>query len=492
MPKELEMMTSQQNAQWNFETNYTKLPEKFYSLMEPNPVKSPELILFNEGLAEQLGLNVSVLKNEGVDVFAGNAVPPNARPLAQAYAGHQFGHFTKLGDGRAMLYGEHKTPQGERFDIQLKGSGRTPYSRGGDGRAALGPMLREYIVSEAMYHLNIPTTRALAVVATGEEVIRETILEGAILTRLAKSHLRVGTFQYAYHYGTKDDIRALVDYAIDSTAPELKHAANKPLALLELVIERQASLIANWQLVGFVHGVMNTDNMTISGETIDYGPCAFIDTYHPKTVFSSIDRGGRYAYINQPPIAEWNLARFAETFLPLIHEDEEEAVKIATDTLYQFRSLYAENWLAGMRKKLGLLGEEESDQQLIDELLTLMDEHGADYTNTFLSLTFQRLKGEVLFETDAFKCWYKRWKDRAELEKHSAEVMARMKQHNPAMIPRNFYVEEAIEAAIKGHDYTLVHELVRASAEPYAHSELQKKYERPPSPNNFYRTFCGT
>lgn len=486
------MMKNLKNAQWNFESHYTNLPEKFYSLMELNPVREPKIVLFNEVLAEQLGLNTETLKSEGAAVFAGNEIPPQAQPLAQAYAGHQFGNFTKLGDGRAMLLGEHRTPQGDRVDIQLKGSGRTSYSRGGDGRAALGPMLREYIISEAMHHLGVPTTRALAVVTTGEGIMRETVLEGAILTRVAKSHLRVGTFQYAYHFGTDVDLEKLVEYAIETHDPDLKDADNQALALLERVIERQATLISNWQLVGFVHGVMNTDNMTISGETIDYGPCAFIDTYRPATVFSSIDRQGRYAYVNQPPIAEWNLARFAETLLPILHEDEEEAIKLATEALYKFRSSYTNNWLTGMRKKLGLLGEEESDQQLIDELLTLMEEHAADYTNTFLALTFQRFEGEALFKSAAFTSWYDRWKKRADLENHSEEVMTRMKRYNPAMIPRNYFVEEAIEAAVEQEDYTKVHELLRACTQPYAHSEFQRQYETPPNLDKPYQTYCGT
>lgn len=485
-------MQNLKNAQWNFESYYTNLPEMFYSLMELNPVREPKLVLLNEALAGQLGLSVAALKSEGVAVFSGNDVPPGARPLAQAYAGHQFGNFTKLGDGRAMLIGEHRTPQGERVDVQLKGSGRTPYSRGGDGRAALGPMLREYIISEAMHHLGVPTTRALAVVTTGEGIVRETILEGAILTRVAKSHLRVGTFQYAYHFGTDVDLEKLVEYAIETHDPDLQNADNLPLALLERVIERQAMLIANWQLIGFVHGVMNTDNMTISGETIDYGPCAFIDTYQPATVFSSIDRQGRYAYANQPPIAEWNLARFAETLLPVLHKDEEEALKLAKKMLYKFRPLYTNNWLAGMRRKLGLLGEEESDQQLIDELLTLMEEHEIDYTNAFLALTFQRFEGEALFEAAAFKSWYKRWQRRVDFEKHSEEVMTRMKRYNPAMIPRNYFVEEAIEAAVEHRDYTKVNELLRACSQPYAHSELQQQYDTPPNLEEPYQTYCGT
>lgn len=479
------------SAGWQFTSTYTGLPELFFERMEPNPVREPKLILLNEGLAEELGLQVEVLKEETA-VFAGNEVPENATPIAQAYAGHQFGHFTMLGDGRAVLIGEHVTPAGSRFDVQLKGAGRTPYSRGGDGRAALGPMLREYIISEAMHHLGIPTTRSLAVVSTGETILRETLLEGAILTRIATSHLRVGTFQYARQFGTADDLRALVDYALDTHAPEQKAEDLPALRLLELVIERQASLIANWQCVGFIHGVMNTDNMTISGETIDYGPCAFLDGYHPATVFSSIDRTGRYAYEQQPIIGEWNLARFAETLLPLLHEKEDEAVKLATDTLHTYRGFYVKHWLSGMRDKLGLHGVEEDDGQLIDELLSLMEKYKADYTNTFLALTFQRFTGAALFETEAFKKWLAKWKRRVCFEERSEALLVQMKQMNPAMIPRNYFVEEALQAATLHHDFTKVHDLIEACKNPYGHTAKQKKYEIPPSFEEPFQTFCGT
>lgn len=478
-------------ANWHFTSHYANLPEKFFTRMKLNPVHDPKLILLNELLAKELGLHTSALREE-IALFAGNEAPEHATPLAQAYAGHQFGHFTMLGDGRAILLGEHLTPEGKYVDIQLKGAGRTPYSRGGDGRAALGPMLREYIISEAMHHLGIPTTRALAVVTTGEGIMREEILEGAILTRVAASHLRVGTFQYAYQFGTDVDLVALVDYTIDTHYPELKNAANRALALLEKVIERQAALIANWQLVGFVHGVMNTDNMTISGETIDYGPCAFLDTYHPEAVFSSIDRNKRYAYANQPAIAEWNLTRFAETLLPLLHDDEEEAVNIATETLYTFRAAYVQNWLSGMRKKLGMDEEKVEDEQLVNELLTLMEKFEADYTNTFLALTFQEFTEEALFEAEAFKSWLKKWKLRVRYDERSEEIYLQMKQHNPAMIPRNYYVEEALQAATEHHDFTKVHELIEATKNPYAHTNSQKKYKTPPKFDEPYQTFCGT
>jgi uncharacterized protein YdiU (UPF0061 family) len=338
---------------WNFDNSYARLPKLFFTSLNPTPVRSPKLIFLNKPLAASLGLNAKSLKSEdGAAVLAGIQIPEGASPLAQAYAGHQFGHFTKLGDGRAILLGEQITPQGERFDIQLKGSGRTPYSRGGDGRAALGPMLREYIISEAMYALGIPTTRSLAVVTTGESIFRETELPGAILTRVASSHLRVGTFQYVANWGTVEELRTLADYTISRHYPEIEADENRYLSLLQEVIKRQAALISKWQLVGFIHGVMNTDNMTISGETIDYGPCAFMDTYDPATVFSSIDIQGRYSYGNQPYIGGWNLARFAETLLPLLHEDEKQAVNLAQDAISNYSELYRRNWLAGMRAKL--------------------------------------------------------------------------------------------------------------------------------------------
>ena len=374
---------------WNFDNSYARLPKTFFTLQNPTPVSSPKLVIFNESLATSLGLNGSALQREdGIGILAGNIIPQGATPLAQAYAGHQFGHFNMLGDGRAVLLGEQINPQGERVDIQLKGSGRTPYSRGGDGRAALGPMLREYIISEAMHALGIPTSRSLAVVSTGESVIRETNLPGAILTRVAASHIRVGTFQYAATWGKDGELQALADYTIKRHFPDIEEDENRYLSLLQEVIKRQAELIAKWQLVGFIHGVMNTDNMAISGESIDFGPCAFMDTYDPETVFSSIDREGRYAYGNQPYMAGWNLARFAESLLPLLHENQEQAIEIAEDAISNFAELYQSNWLAGMRAKLGIFNEETEDQPLIEDLLNMMQQYRADYTNTFRCTDF--------------------------------------------------------------------------------------------------------
>jgi uncharacterized protein YdiU (UPF0061 family) len=413
-------------------------------------------------------------------------------PLAQAYAGHQFGHFTKLGDGRALLLGEQITPQGERMDIQLKGSGRTPYSRGGDGRAALGPMLREYIISEAMHALGIPTTRSLAVVTTGEPIIRETLLPGAILTRVAASHLRVGTFQYAANWGTVDDLRTLADYALERHFPGFDEVEHRYLFLLQEVIKRQAALVAKWQMVGFVHGVMNTDNMTISGETIDYGPCAFMDTYDPATVFSSIDTQGRYAYGNQPPIAGWNLARFAEALLPLLDENPERAVELAQEEVSGFIQLYRREWLAGMRAKLGLFNEEIEDQSLIEDLLQIMHKHRADYTNTFLALTFDRTEDTCLFGSPEFAEWHKRWQARLGRQVESKEDSHQlMRNSNPAIIPRNHRVEEALEAAVNG-DTSVMERFLDVLFRPYAHTPDQAEYAKPSESTRPYRTFCGT
>ncbi|MGE7688108.1 protein adenylyltransferase SelO [Lysinibacillus sp. NPDC097214] len=480
---------------WNFDNSYTRLPSIFYTSINLNPVRSPKLIMLNESVANSLGLNSDALKSEEVvAIFAGSNNPTGGMPIAQAYAGHQFGHFNMLGDGRALLLGEQITPAHERFDIALKGSGRTPYSRGGDGRAALGPMLREYIMSEAMYALGIPTTRSLAVVTTGEMILRETELPGAVLTRIASSHLRVGTFQYGANFGTEEELRALADYALERHFPNADIAQNRYITLLQEVIKKQASLIAKWQLVGFIHGVMNTDNMAISGETIDYGPCAFMDTYDPATVFSSIDRQGRYAYGNQPNIGGWNLTRFAESLIPLIHENEEDAIHLAQEALKQYPQLYFANWLAGMRAKLGIFNEEDHDVALIEELLKLMQQHQADYTNTFIALTFDKFTESALFSTEEFKEWHKNWQARLERQQETKDMSQQlMREHNPAVIPRNHRVEEALEAAVEQEDYSVMERLLEALANPFAHSKEQQEYTTLPTPSNQpYRTFCGT
>ncbi|MCT4619181.1 MAG: YdiU family protein [Marinisporobacter sp.] len=479
----------------NLDNSYARLPKSFFTTLNPTPVRLPKLIIFNHSLAKFLGINVQTLKNnDGVEMLAGNHIPEGALPLAQAYAGHQFGYFTMLGDGRALLMGEQITPLGERLDIQLKGSGETPYSRGGDGRATLGPMLREYIISEAMYGLGIPTTRSLAVVTTGESVVRETDLPGAILTRVAASHMRVGTFQYVSKWGTVEELRILADYALQRHFQGFDAVENPYLFLLQEVIKRQAALIAKWQLVGFIHGVMNTDNMTISGETIDYGPCAFMDTYDPATVFSSIDTHGRYAYGNQPHIAAWNLARFAETLLPLIHDSQEQAIKLAEDAISDFTKLYYHNWLAGMRSKLGIFNEELQDESLIEQLLSMMKKYGADYTNTFRALTFDKLEDMDLFDTTEFTQWYELWKRRLDRQQESRDCSHQlMKNSNPAIIPRNHRVEEALEAAVKQGDYCVMERLLDVLVSPYDHSPEQANYATLPPPSTSpYRTFCGT
>lgn len=482
------------NPGWNFDNSYARLPEIFFTRQNPAPVRSPELIVLNEALAASLGLDAQALRSEdGVAVFAGNQVPEGAEPLAQAYAGHQFGYFNRLGDGRALLIGEQIAPGGERIDIQLKGSGRTPYSRQGDGRAALGPMLREYIISEAMHALGIPTTRSLAVVTTGQPIQREVELPGAVLTRTAASHIRVGTFQYAAQWGSAEDIRALADYTMQRHYSDIAPDDDRYLNFLREVIKRQAALIAKWQLVGFIHGVMNTDNMAISGETIDYGPCAFMDAYDPATVFSSIDSQGRYAYGNQPPIGGWNLARFAETLLPLLRDDEEQAIKLAEGALADYAEQFSGHWLAGMRAKLGIAGEEEQDKALIADLLGLMEQVGADYTNTFRALTLNRLDDDALFGSAEFAEWQERWKARLGRQQLSqAESEQLMHGSNPAVIPRNHRVEEALEAANRG-DYGRMERLVAVLQKPFAYDEEQEVFcSLPAGSTRPYRTYCGT
>jgi uncharacterized protein YdiU (UPF0061 family) len=480
---------------WRFDNSYARLPNNFFSNLNPNPVRAPRIIVLNHPLATSLGLNAQALQsNDGVAMLAGNQIPAGALPIAQAYAGHQFGHFTMLGDGRAILLGEQITPQGKRFDIQLKGSGRTPYSRGGDGRAALGPMLREYIISEAMHGLGIPTTRSLAVVTTGEPVFRETEQPGAILTRVAASHLRVGTFEYVAKWGSNEDLRTLADYTLQRHFPEVGTNENPYLVLLQQVIKRQAVLIAKWQLVGFIHGVMNTDNMALSGESIDYGPCAFMDTYDPATVFSSIDTHGRYAYGNQPKIAAWNLARFAETLLPLLHDNEDEAVKMAQNAISDFTELYHSNWLEGMGAKLGIFKVEPGDESLIEDLLNMMQKNRADYTNTFRALALDKPEETALGGTMEFAKWHELWQTRLSRQQESKGFSFElMRSSNPAVIPRNHRVEEALEAAFKHGDYKVMERLLAVLSDPYAYSSEQDDYSILPAPSTCsYRTFCGT
>lgn len=479
----------------NFDNSYAQLPKMFFTIQNPTPVASPKLVILNHELIKSLGLDDEVLEsNDGLAILAGNKVPDGALPLAEAYAGHQFGYFTMLGDGRALLLGEHITPTNQRVDIQLKGCGRTAYSRGGDGRAALGPMLREYIISEAMHGLGIPTTRSLAVVTTGEAIMRKTEEQGAILTRVASSHIRVGTFQYVSKWGTTDDLKALADYTLERHFKYFDPHENKYLFLLKEVIKRQAALISKWQLVGFIHGVMNTDNMAISGETIDYGPCAFMDSYDIATVFSSIDTYGRYAYGNQPNMAKWNLARFAETLLPLLDDSREQAIKLAENAISDFDNFYNKNLLLGMREKLGIFNEEAEDESIIKSLLTMMQNYGSDYTNTFIALTFDKLEGMSMFATPEFNKWHKMWQERLERQKETKDLSYElMKRKNPAVIPRNHRVEEALEAAVKEGDYSVMKKFLDVLSNPYEHSTKQYEYSTvPPISSCAYRTYCGT
>lgn len=473
------------------ETSYLALPSVMYTRLKLKETFRSSLVFFNTALSDRLGLDFSQLSDQEIsDIFSGNIEIPGTAALAQAYAGHQFGRFTYLGDGRALLLTEHMTPEGKRVDIQLKGSGPTPYSRGGDGLATLGPMLREYLISEAMAGLHIPTTRSLAVVKTNRKVRRETDLEGAILTRTASSHIRVGTFQFAISEGGKSVLKALADYTITRHFSHIKN--DQPyLELLNEVIRRQAKLIAQWQLVGFVHGVMNTDNMSICGETIDYGPCAFMDVYDPKTVFSSIDYGGRYAYVNQPGIASWNLARFAETLLPILAEDPFYAQSLAQNAVETFLPLFKKEWLSGMRRKLGLFNEEVADESLIEELLSIMHKAKSDYTKTFVRLTTD-ISG---LEADPdFSDWIVKYKLRRsrqiQNEEQSVELM---KSVNPAMIPRNHLVEEALKQAVENQDMTYFERLIDLLREPYGYSEQQLLTDQPDAQSNRpYRTTCGT
>jgi uncharacterized protein YdiU (UPF0061 family) len=482
-------------AGWRLERSYAELPAMFYTEVGPTPVREPRLVLLNKALAAELGLDAEALSGkEGAEIFAGNRLPPGSVPIAQAYAGHQYGGFTILGDGRAILLGEQITPRGERFDIQLKGPGPTPYSRRGDGRAALGPMLREYIISEAMHALGIPTTRSLAVVATGEKVYRQEVRPGAVLTRVAASHVRVGTFEWAAAREDVPALRALVDYTLRRHYPgRVGSGESAALALLDGVIERQAELIARWMLVGFVHGVMNTDNMAVSGETIDYGPCAFMDAYDPATVFSSIDSRGRYAYGNQPAIAQWNLTRFIETLLPLLDLDEKRAIELATDALGRFAKRYREHWFAGMRKKLGLFNEEPEDAALIEALLAWMQTAKADFTNTFADLTQTLSTDDPRLGDPEFVHWHEQWTSRLSRQTQSRdEVDALRRAHCPAFIPRNHLVEAALDAAEKG-DLTVMHQLLEVLAAPYDHTRDAPEFRRPaPQSDAIYQTFCGT
>jgi protein adenylyltransferase len=485
-----------------FENTYARLPDRFYARVAPTPVQAPRLIRLNTQLALDLGLDPNWLAGpQGLEVLAGRLVPDSAEPIAMAYAGHQFGHFVpQLGDGRAILLGEIVDRQGVRRDVQLKGSGPTPFSRRGDGRAALGPVLREYIVSEAMTALGIPSTRSLAAVMSGETVARETALPGAVLTRVAASHIRVGTFQFFAARRDLDGLRLLADHVIARHYPEAGRADRPYLALLELVTARQAELIARWLLVGFIHGVMNTDNMSIAGETIDYGPCAFMDEYDPGKVFSSIDRQGRYAYGNQPQIATWNLSRFAETLLPLIHDDQQQAVQRAEDVLKGFSARFDAAYLTGMRHKLGLSTVEDDDLKLVDEFLSLLAADGADYTLAFRRLSDAACEGAseqslgLFQDQQAFGAWITRWRQRLAREPEEPECRrAKMRAINPAFIPRNHRIEAVIEAAVTAADFDPFETLLLILAQPFEDQPAFAHYMDPPQVHErVCQTYCGT
>jgi serine/tyrosine/threonine adenylyltransferase len=487
-----------------FDNSYARLPERFFARLPPTPVAAPRLVRLNSELAGKLGLDPARLCSpEGVAILAGNAVPQLSEPLAMAYAGHQFGNFVpQLGDGRALLLGEVVGRDGVRRDIQLKGAGPTPFSRNGDGRAALGPVLREYIISEAMDALGIPTTRSLAVVTTGQTVRREMPLPGAVLTRVASSHIRVGTFQFFAVRGDVEALRQLADYVIARHYPEAARTKRRYRLLLALVIARQAELIAKWLLVGFIHGVMNTDNMSIAGETIDYGPCAFIDTYDPEAVYSSIDSFGRYAYGNQPRIAQWNLARLAETLLPLLAENQEVAVEMANEALGEFASRFEAAYATGLRRKLGLLQERQDDVALARDLLDRMARHGADFTLTFRRLSDAAVNPDAdsivrsLFtDPSAYDDWASRWRRRLaeDGERTGERAAAVMRTVNPAFIPRNHLVEEALSAAVNDSDLSAFDNLVTVLSRPYDDQPAHRLYAEPPRPDQVVRqTFCGT
>jgi uncharacterized protein YdiU (UPF0061 family) len=500
------LLSSSHEIRFSFDNTYARLPEHFFARLDPSPVAAPRLVKANEDLARKLGLNADALKsNDGVEFLAGNRVAEGAEPLAQAYAGHQFGHFVpQLGDGRTNLLGEVVGRDGKRYDIQLKGSGRTPFSRGGDGRAALGPVLREYIVCEAMAALGVPTTRALAAVTTGEGVQRETVLPGAVLTRVAASHLRVGTFQYFAAQQDTEGVRTLAGYAIARHYPEAAQARQPYRALLDGVIARQAQLIAQWMLLGFIHGVMNTDNTSISGETIDYGPCAFMEAYDPATVFSSIDHGGRYAYGNQPSAALWNLARLAEALLPILALEagsEEAAVAAANEALCAFEPQYQQARMTGLRRKLGLFAERGGDEALAEDLLQRMAANRADFTLTFRRLSDATASpdGDAAIRTlfadpGAYDGWAAEWRERLDKEPADGQERATaMQSVNPAIIPRNHLVEAALDAASRGQDFQPFEELLDAVTRPYEERPGLERYSVPARPEeSVLQTFCGT
>lgn len=481
------------NAGWQLEHSFLQLPKLFFSHTPPDEVPLPSLLLLNQTLATELGFGWEALTSKQIASWlSGNILPENAEPIAQAYAGHQFGHFTMLGDGRAILLGEQITPYQKRYDIQLKGAGQTPFSRRGDGKATISAMLREYVMSEAMHYLGIPTSRSLAVVGTGEPVYRETTHKGAVLTRVAASHIRVGTFEYARNFLPKEMLSELLIYTVKRHYPELENSDNQPLAFLEAVMNRQIDLIIHWLRVGFVHGVMNTDNMSIAGETLDYGPCAFMNAYHLETVFSSIDTQKRYAFGNQPTIALWNLACLAGALLPLLDETPEVATQKARILLDSFKSIFESRRHLMMCRKLGIDKPRSEDALLTQQLLDFMQNRGADYTNTFLWLRTQQFPSSA-YNSPEFAAWLEKWKMRVlENDGGLLKATAIMAAHNPAFIPRNHLVEEALENASQHQNFGLLHELLEVWRTPYQNKQGLSHYQLPPETEAGYKTFCGT
>lgn len=473
------------------ENTYLNLPPVLYTIQTAVPVKDPEILLLNTELAAEMGLNAQAIKSsEGAQILSGNRILPDVASFAQAYSGHQFGYFNHLGDGRALMIGEHVKPDGDRVDIQLKGSGPTPYSRRGDGRAGLSPMLREYLISEAMAGLGVPTTRSLAVVSTGEDVYREVVQEGAILTRVASSHIRIGTFQYAASRGD-ETLKALFDYTLERQFPACLDAADSVECMLYAVAERQAKCIAKWQSLGFVHGVMNTDNAALSGETIDYGPCAFLDTYDPEAVFSAIDTSGRYRFKHQPLIGKWNLARFAETLLPLFKTDGE---RIANASLEHFDAVYEAEWLLNMQKKLGLFTTQTNDKSLVHALLDCMTMQQLDYHDTFLKLTRGVYESKSDWPYETFQAWHQKWTLRRAQEPHNQrEQKMLMQSHNPAIIPRNHNVERVLNDWVLHGNAKPFKALLELLKNPYLYTEAQIEGGAPQqSWPKRYTTTCGT
>ncbi|ASB49146.1 protein adenylyltransferase SelO [Alkalitalea saponilacus] len=477
---------------FNLEYSYLSLPNKFYSLVKPMPVAKPELFLLNHELCNEL--NISTKDPESIiNAIYGND-PDNSKTFSQAYAGHQFGHFTMLGDGRAVVVGEHITDGGNRFDMQLKGSGKTPYSRAGDGKATLKSMLREYLLSEAIHHLNIPTSRSLAVLKTGEVVRRETLNEGAVLIRVMKSHIRIGTFEYARHFGTTDDLKALLQYTIKRLLPDVEQSENQALSLLKKVISLQIELVVNWMRVGFIHGVMNTDNVSISGETFDFGPCAFLNSHHPETVYSSIDAYGRYSFGNQPEIMKWNIARLAEALLPLIHNDSETSLMLAQNAIDEFDEIWNEKYYSTMLNKLGIENKNKDFYPLVDELLELMTNLKLDYTNTFYALGTDVNSKDNPKQRPELKTWLEKWQNAIFKNSNGSETSRElMSLNNPVYIPRNHLVEQALNEAVEGN-MTLFDRLLGVLKTPYTYQKNCDSFTKQPD-TDFemrYQTFCGT